>query len=83
MSENVFDFKGKKSEEAHQGVLRSNQKELNDIVSTKEMVKEIIEFEDPKSSCRHCLGSGFIGRDVDSGLKVKCKCVKRKPRVSQ
>ena len=31
----------------------------------------------PKSSCRHCFGTGFIGRNVITGHRVVCSCVRK------
>lgn len=31
----------------------------------------------PKSSCPHCYGRGFIGKDMATGKKIVCRCVKR------
>lgn len=31
----------------------------------------------PKRSCRHCQGRGYIGTDTATGKKIVCRCVKK------
>lgn len=34
---------------------------------------------DPKPSCKHCHGRGYIGRHAESGEPIPCRCIFPKP----
>lgn len=54
-----------------------DQKETPPVVLVDDTPKKPeIEIK-PKSSCRHCYGRGYVGKDTATGKKIICRCVKR------
>lgn len=37
--------------------------------------KQNVKLNDPKKSCKHCYGRGYIGRMSNSGAPVPCNCI--------
>ncbi len=33
----------------------------------------------PNPGCKRCHGRGWIGKDVNTGKVIKCRCVKKRP----
>lgn len=48
--------------------------DITDAIS----ISEAVILSRPKRSCKKCLGRGTIGRNVDAGFMVPCRCVFRK-----
>ncbi|MGV0949291.1 MAG: hypothetical protein ACOYB3_01370 [Azonexus sp.] len=54
-----------------------DQKETPPTVVVDDTPKKTEIQVKPKSSCRHCHGRGYVGKDTSTGKKIICRCVKR------
>ena len=62
--------------------IQSNVFDTKHIINKKEAVKQMAEAVQPKHNCKHCYGTGFIGTNVDTKEKVRCKCTRRKDKTN-
>lgn len=46
------------------------------VEDTKPKLPTELEVK-PKSSCKHCLGRGYVGTDTRTRKKIMCRCVER------
>jgi hypothetical protein len=54
--------------------MQSTAIDTTKIVDSKESMKQMAKAKTPKKSCKHCYGTGFIGKNPDTGEQVRCKC---------
>lgn len=64
-----------------EAVLRAGEAPVAVLPEKKPVIP--MDQTQPKSNCKHCHGRGYIGTDVKTKQKIKCRCLRRQNKSTK